>query len=177
MLTVQERSSLIAITMRIRQCCCPVCSLTHIIPQRSGLRRNRKKARTTQRTQPRHWGLLFTGAHFLGILDGREWELGNLWLRLEKDKQHCDLIRIGDVLSCEHRWSPDWMLAYTDHSDVSVQIESLRSVHARSAMDHADVGAQIETVRSPPARSTPMWARIINPFMLRADCACGQDMS
>jgi hypothetical protein len=61
------------------------------------------------------------------------------------------------------------MMAYTDHSDVSVQIESLRSVHARSAMDHADVGAQIETVRSPPARSTPMWARIINPIMLRAD--------
>lgn len=69
------------------------------------------------------------------------------------------------------------MTAYTDHSEVSVHIESLRSVHARIAMNLADAGAQIETVRPPPARATPMWVQIINPFMLRADCACGQDMS
>jgi hypothetical protein len=61
------------------------------------------------------------------------------------------------------------MMAYTDHSDVGVQIESLRSVQARIDMDHADAGAQMETLRSPLARSTPMWTRIIPSIMLRAD--------
>jgi hypothetical protein len=63
-------------------------------------------------------GVLLTGADFLGIVERREWELDNLWLRVEKDKRHCDPIRIGDM-SRGQRSFPDWM-AYTVHSDVSV---------------------------------------------------------
>ena len=37
--------------------------------------------------------LLFTGAHFLGILEGDDCDLGNLWLRLERGSRHGDLIR------------------------------------------------------------------------------------
>jgi hypothetical protein len=91
--------------------------------------------------------LLFTGAHFLGILEGDERDLGNLWLRLERDERHCDLIRIGDDL-CGERWFPEWMMAYTDH---------------------AVVGPQIERLRSPQAWIASKWAEMIHPIMLRAD--------
>jgi hypothetical protein len=91
--------------------------------------------------------LLFTGAHFLAILEGHERDLNKLWLRLERDERHCDLIRIGDEL-CGGRWFPEWMMAYTDH---------------------AVVGPQIETLRSPQAWIASKWAEMIHPIMLRAD--------
>jgi Sensors of blue-light using FAD len=91
--------------------------------------------------------LLFTGAHFLEVLEGDEWALDELWLCLERDKRHCDLVRIGDE-SCADRWFPEWMMAYADH---------------------ADVGVQIETLRSPPVPIFPRWSEIIRPIMLHAD--------
>ena len=91
--------------------------------------------------------LLFTGAHFLGILEGEERDLGNLWLRLRQDDRHCDLIRIGDDL-CGERWFPEWTMAYTDH---------------------AVVGPQIERLRSPQAWIKSKWAEMVHPIMLRAD--------
>jgi hypothetical protein len=91
--------------------------------------------------------LLFTGAHFLGILEGHEQDLERLWLRLERDERHCDLIRIGDEL-CGARWFPEWMMAYTDH---------------------AVVGPQIEKLRSPQAWIASKWAEMIHPIMLHAD--------
>ena len=91
--------------------------------------------------------LLFTGAHFLGILEGDERDLNNLWWRLERDTRHEQLIRIGDE-ACGERWFPEWMMAYTDH---------------------AEVGPQIETLRSPQARIASKWAEMIRPIMLRAD--------
>ena len=91
--------------------------------------------------------LLFTGAHFLGILEGDQRDLDNLWLRLEQDKRHHGLIRIGDE-ACGERWFPDWMMAYTDH---------------------AVVGSQIETLRAPMAGIASKWMELIRPIMLRAD--------
>jgi hypothetical protein len=91
--------------------------------------------------------LLFTGAHFLAILEGHERDLDSLWLRLERDERHCDLIRIGDDL-CGERWFPAWMMAYTDH---------------------AVVGPQIETLRSPQAWIASKWAEMIHPIMLGAE--------
>jgi hypothetical protein len=91
--------------------------------------------------------LLFTGAHFLAILEGHERDLNKLWPRLERDDRHCDLIRIGDEL-CGKRWFPEWMMAYTDH---------------------AVVGPQIETLRSPQAWIASKWTEMIHPIMLRAD--------
>ena len=90
--------------------------------------------------------LLFTGAHFLGILEGDERDLGNLWPRLERDERHCELIQIGSDL-CGERWFPKWMMAYTDH---------------------AVVGPQIERLRSPRAWIASKWAEMIHPIMLRA---------
>ena len=112
--------------------------------------------------------LLFTGAHFLAMLEGEEWELSALWLRLEGDQRHCDLFRIGDEL-CGRRTYSEWMMAYLVDSKVDAQIESLRSLQARVDVDHACADARAETVRSVQAWSTPMWAQIIQPIMLRAD--------
>ena len=112
--------------------------------------------------------LLFTGTHFLGILEGQEWDLHNLWPRLDRDKRHCDLIRIGDVL-CGQRWFPEWVLAYIDQSDSNAQIAALRSRQTRNDSKHAVVDAEIETFQSPLAQAAPMWAQIIHPIM----CAAG----
>lgn len=112
--------------------------------------------------------LLFTGAHFLAILEGRERDLGDLWLRLEQDHRHCDLFRIGDDV-CETRLYPEWMMAYLVDPDVDAQIESFRSLQARVDMDRTRAGAQAETRCSPQSRITPRWARMIRPIMLRAD--------
>jgi hypothetical protein len=112
--------------------------------------------------------LLFTGAHFLAVLEGEEWNLGILWLRLERDQRHCDLFRIGDDL-CGKRMYSEWMMAYMVDSKVDAQIESLRSLRGRFDMDGARAGTQADPVRSLQARSTPMWAQIIHPILLRAD--------
>jgi FAD-dependent sensor of blue light len=90
--------------------------------------------------------LLFTGVHFLGILEGDERDLGNLWPRLERDERHCELIHIGDHL-CGKRWFPEWMMAYADPAVVSPQIERLRSAEACASK----------------------WAEMVHPIMLRAD--------
>ena len=111
--------------------------------------------------------LLFTGTHFLGILEGQEWDLQNLWPRLEMDKRHCDLIRIGDVL-CGQRWFPEWVLAYTDQSDADVQIAALRSRQTLNDRNHDVAGAQIEPLRSPPTQAAQLWAQIIYPIMCAA---------
>ena len=112
--------------------------------------------------------LLFTGAHFLAVLEGEEWDLSVLWLRLEQDQRHCDLFRIGDDL-CGKRMYSEWMMAYMVDFKVDAQIESLRSLRGRFDMGGARAGTQTDTFRSLQTRSTPMWAEIIQPIMLRAD--------
>ncbi len=112
--------------------------------------------------------LLFTGAHFLAVLEGEERNLSDLWLRLERDRRHRDLFRIGDDL-CGRRLYPDWMMAYIVDPEVDAQIDSFRALHARVDIDRARAGTQAETLCSPQARSTPRWERTIHPIMLRAD--------
>jgi hypothetical protein len=112
--------------------------------------------------------LLFTGAHFLAMLEGEERDLSALWLRLERYQRHCDLFRIGDDL-CGKRMYSEWMMAYMVDSKVDEQIESLRALQARFEVDGARANAQAETVRSLHIRSTLTWAQIIQPIMLRAD--------
>lgn len=91
--------------------------------------------------------LLFTGAHFLSLLEGSEWDLADLWPKLMRDERHCDLRRIGDEL-CGVRWFPVWRMAYLDNSEVS---------------------AKIETLRSPECGSAPVRAQALRPIMLSAD--------
>lgn len=91
--------------------------------------------------------LLFTGLSFLGILEGHERDLGNLWLRLKRDPRHRDLIRLGDDL-CGVRWFPVWKMAYVDHAAVAPQIETLRAPHERIASK---------------------WTELIRPILARAD--------
>ena len=112
--------------------------------------------------------LLFTGAHFLAVLEGEERDLGDLWLHLERDHRHCDLFRIGDDL-CEKRLYLEWRMAYTVDCEVDAQIESLRSMQAAVDMDRLRMSTRSETLCSPQTWSTPKWARIIHPIMLRAD--------
>lgn len=91
--------------------------------------------------------MLFTGAHFLGVLEGAEWDLANLWQKLGRDERHRDLRRIGDVM-CGERWFMKWMMSRTDNAVVRAQIESLRSPEVRS--------------------SAAGWAEAIRPIMLHA---------
>lgn len=118
--------------------------------------------------------LLFTGAHFLAILEGEKRDLGELWRRLEQDPRHCDLFRIGDDL-CATRSYHEWRMAYEVDSEVDAQIESLHSLHSlhslRSALDRdrGDTRGPTGPGRSLQARSTPLWARIIQPIMAHAD--------
>lgn len=91
--------------------------------------------------------MMFTGAHFLGVLEGAEWDLANLWQKLGRDERHRDLRRIGDVL-CGDRWFPRWLMSRTDNAVVRAQIESLRTPE----------------VRTPVAG----WAEAIRPIMLHA---------
>ena len=112
--------------------------------------------------------LLFTGANFLEILEGGELDLRDLWLRLERDRRHCDLLRIGDDL-CGERWFPEWRMGYIVDTKVDAQIESFRSLKARIDLDRPGAGTQVGTFRPLPSPSTPKWAEFIHPLMLSAD--------
>jgi hypothetical protein len=112
--------------------------------------------------------LLFTGANFLGILEGGELDLHDLWLRLERDRRHCDLLRIGDDL-CGQRWFPVWRMGYIVDMKVDAQIESFRSLKARIDLDHPAAGTRVETFHPLPLPSTSKWAEFIHPLMLSAD--------
>ncbi len=111
--------------------------------------------------------LLFTGAHFLAVLEGEERDLDGLWSRLERDQRHCDLSRIADDL-CATRLYPEWMMAYEVDSDVDAQIESLHSLQL-------EVDGNRRLTRSPSANrrlqavGTPMWEQIVQPIMAHAD--------
>jgi hypothetical protein len=112
--------------------------------------------------------LLFTGAHFLGLLEGADLDLRDLWLRLERDTRHCDLLRIDDEL-CAERWFLDWKMGYLASTEVDAQIESFHALQTQIDLDRAGAGAQVETLPLPEARSTPKWGRIVRPIMLSAD--------
>ena len=85
--------------------------------------------------------LLFTGAHFLGVLEGDERDLGRLWLSMARDERHRGLIRIGDA-PCGMRWFPEWMMTCIDHADIREQIEALRSPQVATSP------TSVESVRS-----------------------------
>jgi hypothetical protein len=112
--------------------------------------------------------LVFTGANFLAILEGEELDLRDLWLRLEQDQRHCDLLRIGDDM-CGERWFPVWRMGYMVDAKVDALIESFRTPLARIDLDRIGAGAQIDTFRPPESWNTPKWAQICRPIMLSAD--------
>jgi hypothetical protein len=101
--------------------------------------------------------LLFTGAHFLEVLEGEDGDLADLWGRLKRDQRHCGLFRISDD-RCAGRMYPEWKMGYLVDQEVDVQIESLHRLQAQAEREPRCVGGCSE------------WgARIIHPIMLRAD--------
>ena len=70
--------------------------------------------------------LLYTGMHFLEILEGEEAVLNEIWSRLKHDDRHASLVHIGDE-PCGERRFPDWKMAYADDEAVGGQVETLRS--------------------------------------------------
>jgi len=90
--------------------------------------------------------LLFTGVHFLAVLEGQERDLDGLWRRLQEDKRHRDLIRIGDT-ACGRRWFPHWILSCTTDPVAA---------------------AEIERLRSSPEPIVSNWTQLIPPIMLKA---------
>jgi hypothetical protein len=100
--------------------------------------------------------LLFTGVHFLEVLEGEDRNLADLWGRLQQDQRHRELFLISDD-RCERRMYPEWKMGYLVDHKVDVQIESLHRVQAQ-------VG------RGPCVGGCSEWAaNIIHPIMLRAD--------
>ena len=106
--------------------------------------------------------LVFTGSHFLGIYEGDERDLAQLWLRLEADARHCELTRIGDEL-CGERWFPAWLVGYSDDPGVDKQIEAFRALQMLMA------GGREPTRWRTRSPAPPTWAQIIRPMMDRAD--------
>ena len=90
--------------------------------------------------------LLFTGVHFLAVLEGQERDLDGLWRRLLEDKRHRDLIRVGDI-ACGRRWFPHWILSCTTDPVAAAEIERLRSSQ--------------EPIAS-------KWTQLVPPIMLKA---------
>lgn len=112
--------------------------------------------------------LLFTGAHFLSILEGDGRDLDPLWLRLARDDRHYRLSRVGDNL-CGNRQFPDWVTAYVADPDVDAQIESLRPVPSWVETSCATAGTPGGMPGPSQPRSPPMWSQIIHPIMMRGD--------
>jgi hypothetical protein len=91
--------------------------------------------------------LLYTGMHFVEILEGEESVLDEMWSRLQHDDRHVSLVRIGDE-PCNERRFADWKMAYAD--------------------DEA-VGEQVEALRSPRPPHAPSWSIAAGAIMARAD--------
>jgi hypothetical protein len=101
--------------------------------------------------------LLFTGAHFLAVLEGEDGDLNELWRRLERDHRHRDIFKIADD-ACEIRMYEQWKMGFTDDAKVDAQIDSLRSLQTRVDDDRAAI-----------ARDRSGWGRIIHPILCHAD--------
>jgi len=86
--------------------------------------------------------LLYTGVHFLEILEGEESVLNEMWSRLQHDDRHASLVRIGDE-ACNERRFADWKMGYADDLDVGSQVESLRSPVAPHAATWSDTTGSI----------------------------------
>ena len=70
--------------------------------------------------------LLFTGAHFLEIVEGEARDLDELWSRVSSDARYERVIRLGNE-PCQERWFPEWMIGYADDAEVGDEVEALRS--------------------------------------------------
>lgn len=119
--------------------------------------------------------LLFTGTHFLSMLEGDEADLRNLWRRLEGDPRHCNPVRIGDD-PCGNRLYPAWGSAYIADSEVDGQIQSLRSFQEQGNMDRARACVRAGS-RPSETRTSPRWTQIVHPILLRGHelVASGRD--
>jgi len=101
--------------------------------------------------------LLFTGAHFLAVLEGEDGDVNELWRRLERDHRHRDLFKIADDV-CETRMYEQWKMGFTNDTKVDAQIHSIRSLQTR-----------VDGDREAIARDRSGWGRIIHPILCHAD--------
>jgi hypothetical protein len=86
--------------------------------------------------------LLYTGAHFVEILEGEESVLDARWSRVQHDDRFASPVRIGEE-ACNARWFADWKLAYADDEDVGAQVEALRTRTTPSASGWSTATASI----------------------------------
>jgi hypothetical protein len=91
--------------------------------------------------------LVFTGAHFVEIVEGEARELDALWSRVQSDDRHHGLLRHG-CEPCGDRWFADWKMGYADEDDV---------------------GAELQALRAPGRAHGSTWAKATHAITLRAD--------
>jgi hypothetical protein len=76
--------------------------------------------------------LLYTGVHFVEILEGEQRVLDAMWSRVQHDDRYAAPVRLGDE-ACNARWFADWKMAYADDQDVGAQVDALRARTTPSA--------------------------------------------
>lgn len=91
--------------------------------------------------------LVYTGAHFLEIVEGDERDLEAIWSRVERDDRHQGLLQHGSE-PCDGRWFADWKVGYADDDDV---------------------GAELRTLRAPGLAHVSTWAKASHAITMRAD--------
>jgi hypothetical protein len=91
--------------------------------------------------------LLYTGTHFLEILEGEESVLDEMWSQLQHDDRHVSLVHIGDE-ACDARRFSDWKMAYTND---------------------LEIGSQVDTLRTPSLPHASTWSDTTGSIMARAD--------
>jgi len=109
--------------------------------------------------------LLFTGGHFLSIIEGDERDLCNLWIRLEQDGRHCKLFRIGDD-PCGNRLYPAWVSGHVADPELDDQIASMRGVPNQPDTGRDRVAAEGKFA-SPLPRGSAASVEAVNAILLR----------
>ena len=104
-------------------------------------------ARTNNESNHVSGMLVYTGAHFLEIVEGDERDLDALWARVESDGRHDGLQRHA-YEPCDGRWFAGWKVGYADDGDV---------------------GAQLQTLRAPGVARDSNWANVTRAITSRAD--------
>ncbi len=71
--------------------------------------------------------LLYTGLHFVQVIEGQPLQVGNLWTKIGDDPRHHDVIVIVDERD-NGRWFSDWRVGFPSDGALAGQVEAWHQV-------------------------------------------------
>jgi Sensors of blue-light using FAD len=71
--------------------------------------------------------LLFTGLHFVQVIEGEPLQVAKLWTRIGEDARHHDVIVIVDERD-NARWFSDWRIGFSSDSALAGRVEAWHQV-------------------------------------------------